>query len=197
MKKILLIIIIVGLLGGGFYLYKHPDVLKNAWPGNGSQATTETVDPMGGAKSEDIAAISKYEYTETFTHTGYGFSFKYPKSFKVTSELQEEGEVILVVDTKTNIGIQILVTVYDGTETTLTESMIHENIPDIKISEPQELLLGGGEAGKGLAFLSDNEAFGGKSREVWFIFRGNLYQISTYAVFDEFLKGLFATWHFK
>ncbi len=45
--------------------------------------------------------------------------------------------------------------------------------------------------------MSDNPAFAGASREVWFVFNTNLYQISTYTEFDELLKGLFGTWQFN
>jgi hypothetical protein len=49
----------------------------------------------------------------------------------------------------------------------------------------------------GLAFKSDNQAFDGASREVWFVFRGNLYQISTYAWLDPLLQAIFKTWQFQ
>lgn len=45
-------------------------------------------------------------------------------------------------------------------------------------------------------FQSDNPAFDGASREVWFVYNDYLYQISAYAEFDEFLKELFGTWQF-
>jgi len=101
--------------------------------------------------------------------------------------------------------VQIVISPY-GPDTDITEAMIHSDIPELKISDAQELLIGEGR--KGLAFMSDNPAFcaspepcvkegNGKSREVWFVFGGNLYQISTYAEQDEFLKRLFGTWQFK
>jgi len=48
----------------------------------------------------------------------------------------------------------------------------------------------------GVAFRSDNPAFGGASREVWFVFHGNLYQISTYEHLDSLLQTMFSTWKF-
>ena len=201
MKKFLFAIVVVGLLTGGYYYFSRYMPTGGA-PGpanavNNQPSSEETkVDPTGGVKEADVAEIPKYQYTKTFTNPTYHYAFKYPEGFSVNSNPADEGEVTLVMNPKTNVGVQILVTQYDGSETVLTEGMIHESIPDMAIREPQELLLGGGKTGKGLAFVSDNEAFGGESREVWFIYKGNLYQISTYRNLDEFLKGLFATWQF-
>jgi len=88
-----------------------------------------------------------------------------------------------------------MISPFDGDDIDLTKATILASIPDIEVSGEQEVLIGAGR--KGLAFLSDSKEFGGKSREVWFIFRGNLYQVSTYAELDDFLKGLFATWSFQ
>ena len=72
--------------------------------------------------------------------------------------------------------------------------MIEKDIPDLLITDAQTVEIG--DNYKGLAFKSDNSAFGGASREVWFVFRNNLYQISTYEKFDELLKKVFSTWVF-
>jgi hypothetical protein len=49
----------------------------------------------------------------------------------------------------------------------------------------------------GLAFVSDNEAFGGRSREVWFVYDGYLYQISTYLGMDQLVQNVLASWTFR
>ena len=149
-----------------------------------------------GAAPEAIAEISKYQYTETYLQPDYNFSFKYPKDFMVSQMPDGSGgEVVLVQNILKNIGIQILITENDEPDSDITEAVINESITDLKISEPQEVLIGLNR--KGLAFKSDNSAFGGASREVWFIYGGNIYQISTYAEFDGFLQGLFGTWEFE
>lgn len=152
-------------------------------------------EPVGsGAAPEAIAAISGYQYTEEYAHPSGEFSFMYPSDFVVTSIPSGEGEAILVQNTETKIGAQILVTPFEGEDIDITEAVIRDSISDMDIREPQPVEIG--EDRLGLAFLSDNESFGGSSREVWFVFRGNLYQISTYADLDPFLQGLFATWKF-
>ena len=64
----------------------------------------------------------------------------------------------------------------------------------MKVIDDQILEIGNNY--KGVAFRSDNAAFDGDSREVWFVFKGNLFQISTYARLDPLLKAMFATWKF-
>jgi len=152
-------------------------------------------------------SISAYQYTQEYSHPTYHFSFKYPEGLTVSTipSAEGQGETVLVESADSKAGVQIVISPY-GPDTDITEAMIHSDIPELKISDAQELLIGEGR--KGLAFMSDNPAFcaspepcvkegNGKSREVWFVFGGNLYQISTYAEQDEFLKRLFGTWQFK
>ena len=186
MRKIIITIIILGALAGGAY-YFCDNLLK--------PAVTQSANTGSGATAEAIAEIKSYQYTETHAQPAYNFSFKYPKEFMV-SEVPDAngGDAILVQNTATNIGVQILVTPFEGQDINVTEAVIRGDIPDMQMSEAQEILIG--DTRKGLAFVSDNESFGGKSREVWFVYGGNLYQISTYYELDGFLKGLFGTWEF-
>ncbi|KKS33122.1 MAG: hypothetical protein UU95_C0040G0001 [Parcubacteria group bacterium GW2011_GWC2_42_12] len=209
MKKIAIIVVVLAVFAGGAYLIwgrgnageKSGDEAKpgspvaGALPGAAPALTGQSTGVIkSGALPESIAEIAQYQYTETYLNADYGFSFKYPKDFAVSEIAGDASEVVLVQNIAKNIGIQILITPNDESDSDITAEAIHEKIPDLKISEPQEVLVG--ENRKGLAFKSDNEAFGGTSREVWFIFNGNVYQISAYAEFDELLKGLFGTWEF-
>ncbi len=133
--------------------------------------------------------------TKDYSNSDYMFSFKIPEDFK-TRESVTDGSHTLVVENEKGEGVQIVVSPYDEKGArVLTKDMIQSAIPDLKITDEQVLDVG--ESYKGLAFKSDNDAFNGDSREVWFIFKGNLYQISTYSRFDELLKEMFGTWTFK
>ena len=48
----------------------------------------------------------------------------------------------------------------------------------------------------GINFKSDNPTFDGDSREVWFVYKTNIYQISTYAHDDGLLQSELQTWTF-
>ncbi len=202
------VIIILAVVGAGAYftvirLLKtgdQPPAVENseqagAGAGERAGAAANSVPAKSGAKPEAIAEIPGYQYTETYISADYGFAFKHPPSFTVTEMPAENGLVILVENIKEQIGVQILITPFDGQDQDLTKADIAAEIPDLKISDEQEVLIGSGR--KGLAFMSDNPAFGGQSREVWFVYGGRLYQISTYAELDRFLKGLFGTWEFR
>ena len=105
----------------------------------------------------------------------------------------ESGEAILVQNYDTGIGVQILTTP-SGKDADITAGMIREDIPGIRIEDVQVVEIGSNR--KGVAFLSNNPEFGGRSRDVWFMYKKELYQITTYANQDAFLKGLFGTWKF-
>ncbi|MDO8566999.1 MAG: hypothetical protein Q7R58_02505 [bacterium] len=152
---------------------------------------------LSGATPEILAGIHVYEYTQTYVNSASRFSFKHPQGFTVTTLPAaggDEAETILLIESSDKkVGIQILISPY-GADVDITAALIRADLPNIQIDNPQTVEIGSNSLG--LAFLSDSQAFGGKSREVWFVFNGNLYQISTYAEYDEFLKGLFGTWQF-
>lgn len=149
------------------------------------------------------AAVAEAPYavpplTKGYENEAYEFSLNMPENFEA-SEIDngEEGRTILLQDAGGN-GIQIAVSPFDedtGAGYTLTQERIEHDVPDLKIVDAQPVEVGSNY--RGLAFKSDNGAFGGASREVWFVFGGNLYQISTYDRLDDLLKQIFATWQFK
>jgi hypothetical protein len=114
------------------------------------------------------------------------------KAQELPGEL-ESGQTIVLQNAKGD-GVQIYITKYPEDLHELTGDNVRIAIPDMRVVQDQVVEIG--EDYKGVAFMSDNEAFGGASREVWFVFHGYLFQISTYARLDPLLKSMFATWHF-
>jgi hypothetical protein len=134
-------------------------------------------------------------FAYTHTNTEHHFSFKYPDGYTVRELTADGGDTILVEDDATHKGIQIYMTAYAGGDTTITPERVRSEVPGMTVSNSQPLNIGAGN-GTGLAFESNNPAFGGASREVWFIFGDTLYQISAYPEYDALLRALFATWTF-
>ncbi len=124
-----------------------------------------------------------------YTNELYQFSFAAPEGYAV-----REGDGVVFVEDKKGDGIQILITPIDEDITVMTVERINADIPDMRITDTEPVEIG--DARTGLAFKSDNEAFDGASREVWFVYGGYLYQISTYERLDPVLKQLFSTWEF-
>ncbi|MDB5239183.1 MAG: hypothetical protein JWO00_518 [Candidatus Parcubacteria bacterium] len=160
-----------------------------------AKAASEAEAARSAEREQAAVEISSYQYTETYIHPARDFAFKYPAGFAVTPLPSGEAEAITIQSKTGKVGIQILITPVDGPDADVTSQMINDSVPDMSIDSAQEVQIG--ENRKGLAFLSDNPAFDGASREVWFMWRGKLYQISTYAAYDGFLKGLFGTWQFN
>ncbi len=124
-----------------------------------------------------------------YTNEAYSFSFTTPPGYTV-----HETEDVVTVENTTGDGIQILLTPVDEDIPVMTAERIRADIPDLVIADTETVEIGPDRLG--LAFKSDNEAFDGASREVWFVFNGFLYQISTYERLDSVLKSIFNSWKF-
>lgn len=141
---------------------------------------------------QSVAAATLIDW-KTYDDSVYGFSFKYPQEFNVGRFLDDYREHIVVQNADKRQGFQIVISPFDE-EIDITRERIKEDIRDISVEDPQPVELG--KYGKGLAFLSRNNSFG-KSREVWFVFDGNLYQVSTYASLDTLLQAVMNSWQFN
>lgn len=137
--------------------------------------------------------------TQEYRNATYRFSLRVPAGY-TAQELPGAGGAgeTVVLSSKNGDGIQIAISPFDedtGQGYTLTRERILKDLPGLTITQEQPIDIG--DNYRGLAFLGDNQAFGGASREAWFVFDGNLYQISTYARLDDLLKAIFATWQFN
>lgn len=147
-----------------------------------------------------IAAVLGYQHAtgstyrvpppgDQYTNTTHRFTFTVPKGFQV----REEGNTVVLSDSKGN-GLQIVITPLNRDIEVLDEARIRADLPALTIINPQAVSIAG--AGTGLAFISDNAAFDGASREVWFVEDGSLYQIITYEHLGPLLNAVFGTLQF-
>lgn len=194
MKNVLVVLVVLGLLGAGaFYFGFNP--VQVAVPEAGlmryaaSAGAARAVPGGEGDVLENIEPVVDYE------NARFGFGLKMPEGFSTQEMPDSEGVSTIVLQNRKGQGIQILITPLQEAPRELTEAMVRRDIPDMQVTDVQVVEVG--EKHRGIAFLSDNEAFNGASREVWFFFRGNLYQISTYAHLDTLLQEMFATWQFQ
>lgn len=133
--------------------------------------------------------------SQKYRNESLRLSFSYPEGYAVREVSGEEGGTILIENSSdSHRGIQIAVSPYTDKDTTITAEQVMEDIPDMQVDDAQPVTLG--VAGEGVAFKSDNENFGGDSREVWFVVAGRLYQVSTYAAYDKVLQAIMGTWGF-
>lgn len=116
-----------------------------------------------------------------------------PEDF-AAREIRSEESYTVLLENKKSDGIQILISPFEDTKM-LTAEMIKRDLPDLKISDTKMVEIKDGY--KGISFKSDNQSFAGASHEIWFVFHGNLYQISAFEKFSDILKNIFSTWKFK
>lgn len=176
MKKIISILVIVIACAGMAYVIVRPH-----------QQSAAQLPPV------DYSTVL---LTKDYKNDAFKFSLQMPGNF-TTRELAPDDSgatTLLIESTDRADGVQIIVSPFDEDVRALTKERIQQDVPDMQIMDPQAVEIG--ENYTGLAFKSDNEAFDGASREVWFVFRGNLYQISTYDRLDPLLKKIFSTWRF-
>jgi hypothetical protein len=148
------------------------------------------------SNNDQNGPTAEVSLTEEYVSEKYSFKFKHPKSYRVSFVEDLQGKDILtVIGSNPREGFQVEIQPIDEDLTTLTSERIKQDLPDIKIESPQDVIIGA--AGKGTAFLSDDPTFDGRSREVWFVFKQNLYQIRTYASNDQFLQSVLSTWEFQ
>ena len=205
-------IIVICLLGAGVWwqVTYGPNGPKNGQPfsfaalgslfGGGLFNTASSTDGTNGTNgASNVAQVSYGSLIHTYQDPTYHFSINYPDGYTASNvdDSSAGGSTVLIQDDSTNDdgGIQIFISPYTDPDTDVTPDFITQNAPDVAVNDPQEVDMSAG-GGKGLAFESNNAAFGGASREVWFIYNGNLYQISTYLQYGNLLQTMIGTWKF-
>ena len=112
--------------------------------------------------------------SKTYEDLDYGFSFFYPQDFSVGAFSGEENtKTVLVQDENKKTGVQVYISSF-GEDITLTPERIKKDAPDVLMNDVKTVSLDGVNT---VSFGSVNSS--GQSREVWFVHKSNLYQIST------------------
>jgi len=137
-------------------------------------------------------------YTSSASYTTYRapdgtFSFQYPPDFTATSF--DEGESTIVLIQKNGAGAQIAISPFDE-DIVLTAERIEKDLPDLVMVSPRSATLQSDTRVRGVLFNSVDES-GLGTREYWFVYRGNVYQIKVFAKDAELLEKITATWEFQ
>lgn len=184
----------LGIVAVGVFAIIFFGYIYSLYPKGNSEI--RVVDSQNKEKQYVMPKLSKI-----YSDTDYGFSLNVPEDFSMR-KVVIDGITTIVFENIKNEGIQMNISKFDERELKVVRGIkifdkehIQNSLLDMQILEDQPVEIGSGY--RGLAFKSNTDAFDGASREVWFVFRGNLYQISTYDRFDELLKEMFVTWNFK
>ena len=135
------------------------------------------------------------ETRELYTNEQYQFSMRVPAGFAVREIPGEKGVPdVVVIQNEQGEGVQILISPFGEDVRDLSKERIRAAIPQLVIQAESVMQIGATHTG--LLFTSNSEAFDGASREGWFVFKGNLYQLSTYARLNPLLLEILGTWKF-
>jgi len=197
LRTFLAIAVVVGVLGYFAYREMHTkEILLSTSFVPVSAAVVESLDvpPLTKEQEKTIAKASA-SLPQTYKNDTYGFSLQYPDGFSVGDIPESDGtRTILLQDTSAGVGIQIYISPFIDEDTILTPERIARDIPGITVESPSPVSISGRSGG--IAFISRNPLFG-VSREVWFVYRDHLYQLSTYITQDPLMEVILSTWKFS
>ena len=185
-SRIIAIIVVLVALGAGAYLLFSRGGLTSLNFSNSGGNINESPKP-----SEQAFA----NLTEEYTSPDFGFSFRYPKDFSATELEDDAGATVLLQKSGEREGFQIYISEFDEAEP-LTGARILQDLPASEVIDPKDVLIGEGKAINAVIFLSTSPSFG-KTREVWFIREGFLYQVTTYEGQDDFIGPILETLRFE
>jgi len=148
-------------------------------------------DPRTFVSGDDAGARVS---ASTFSYEKTNLSFSYEKGY--SARLMEDQDVdIIVIQSKSDAskGIQISVLPFDGEPSELSFQKIQADIPDMVIGKPQAGVLPFGS--DALSFEAGDGSL--KTREVWFVRAGYLYQMSAPVSSGGLIEPLIGTMTFE
>ncbi len=141
-----------------------------------------------------VGGVSVDGETSEYVHEKTGLSFAYGDDYSVRL-VTEQGIDSVVVQSEEDAsrGLQVSILPFDEDPSTLTFERIQTDIPDIDIEKPQAGTLPFGSLA--LSFETGEGTF--RTREVWFVREGYLYQISAPIASSGLVEGLIAVMEFR
>ncbi len=189
--KIVLVVVVVAVLGvGGFITYRKVGN-KNTTSGGAVSASAE-VNPQALKQAESAMANPDDQQQTQVYASPDGYSFIYPKDFKVGQFEEGEGNMTLIQQTQGNLGMQIYVQDFDEAGP-LTVQRIKQDLPDQDIEQAQNASL---DKEPAIVFFSKNESLG-QTYEVWLVHNKKLFQISGYAQEKDLINKILNTWKWQ
>ena len=188
-NKIIFVIIFLTIIGLCVYFYYNftsssIDLpIKKGVTSENTSTTTEDV------ISSDILPDNTLEYRNTL----HDFSLFYPDDLKV-KEYDEGGSVqtVVIEDARGEKGFQIFIVPYSSQK--ITKERFKMDMPSGVMEEPTNIVI---DSNIPATMFFGSNAILGKTREVWFVKDGYLYEITALAELDGWLADILVTLHFK
>lgn len=184
MKKIHYILgtFALGLIIGGGGVYTVLQQTESADRAGAGTKISRLKVLTGEAPSEDVS----------YTNDQYGFSFHYPQGL-IYEEFDEGGGAKTIVfqhPDNARVGFQIYITPYEG-DTITGERILYDAsgaVSELKEENIREDFLAA-------TFMSEAPILG-KTREIWWLHGGFLFELTTYAALDGWIRDIVKTMEF-
>ena len=179
----------------GWYWYMHTTTpvqqtqtagvteVTSGGPG-GLFVINDTANPAPGARTAPAGF-------KEFSSQPFHFSLLFPQDLAVQVYQEQSGALTATFSDSTGEKqFQIFAISYNQTQITPERFKLDE--PSGVRKEPVDVVIGGVRA---TSFFGNNAVMG-DTREVWFINRGILYEVTTFKELDSWLAGIMQTWQF-
>ena len=131
---------------------------------------------------------------QIFTSGTYGFSFQYPPDFNITEVDENNGGNTILAEGTNKKSFQIFIAPFDE-QGSITPERIKKDLPGVAIENPQNVLIAG-KTITALLFFGKGENLT-RTREIWFVKNGNLYQVTAYDNMDSVVGPLLESLRFE
>jgi hypothetical protein len=156
-------------------------------------ATSTT--PTPGATRSLPPAYSLKGQLAYYKDDQYHYYFQIPNGL-TTADIARgaSGTEVALADAGNNARVTIIISPTSFSGGTVSVQQILKASPSTAIENPAPVIPAPGCGGQ--AFDSNNEDFDGASHDIWFVCKGNLYQLSAPRSLAPLLDAVFATWTF-
>lgn len=130
-------------------------------------------------------------HTETYNNEKYRFSYRHTPQAKISTYDEGGGAMLLVHENFEKVrGFQVFIVPYD--EPTISEERFLADVPSGIRKEVENTTLDGVPA---VTFVSHDPHIG-ETREIWIIYNGYLYEITTFRAVAEWFAPIIQSWDF-
>jgi len=164
----------------------------------GTSTNAQAASPVLAFTTEATATSSEIEAAPPpagylpYRNQHYHFSVFYPPDLQVQTYNEVGGGfTVAFQDPTTNVGFEVYVTPYSGSQ--ITEARFKIDEPSGVENDPTHVTIDGVPA---TMFYGSNSVMG-DTREIWFINAGLLYEVTTYKQLAAWLVPILQTWQFN
>lgn len=180
-KPIITFVLMIAIGAGVFFVYdsKNNTAQDPYFSFEALLSKLELTEPEVEAETlveinDSVTASGDKELPLTYINKQFGFQFNLPEGYSGSSFTEGNGVTVLLQNQTLGQTFQIYIQNFDETEA-VTIDRIQQDVPDLTINNPLNAIIARGDI-EALVFEGVSDDFG-KTREVWFVKGGNLYQV--------------------